>query len=189
MWPRPTARSKEPVAGASEKSLNFCPRDQSGDVLPRSCRKGDDSGATGPGGPQCGAAEAQPRTQRCCTSWSPETQPGQKPECPHFSITVDKLPLCRVSVTCSSESGHRYPWIPALTGLSNCPSPSSEACDTTKIPVTPGICLSWVCCAQTLCALTVAKLTLGFEQRFMSQTEGRSQMLESPDFSLPGQSL
>lgn len=80
--------------GASEKSLNFCPRDQSGDLLPCSCKKGDDSGATGPGGPQGGAGEAQPQTQRCCTSWSPETQSGQKPECPHFSITQSINCLC-----------------------------------------------------------------------------------------------
>lgn len=104
---------------------------------------------------------------------------------PLFNHTVDKLPLCWVSVTCSPESGHRYPWIPALTGLSNCPSPSSEACDTTKIPVTPDICLSWVCCAQTLCALTLSKLTRGFEQCLIHEPDGRKEPNAGKSWLLP----
>lgn len=35
-----------------------------------------------------------PGPQRCRTSWSPETWPGQKPECPHFSITQSINCLC-----------------------------------------------------------------------------------------------
>lgn len=173
------ARSKEPVTGASETSLNFCSSEQRGDALHCPCVEGVDSGATRPRGPQWSRRCPSPGTGDMAPEFRPETQRLEARMSPLSSHTVYKLPLRWVSVTCSTDSGNRCPGLPVTLG--SCPSPSSEACDTGSLSLT-GV-------SSKHLALTRPQLTQGFEHPFLSHTEGRSQMRGSHRFPLPGQLL
>lgn len=176
------ARSKEPVTGASETSLNFCSSEQRGDALHCPCVEGVDSGATRPRGPQWSRRCPAPGTGDMAPEFRPETQPGWKPECPHFPVIQSiSCPYvgCRSLAAPIVATG--APGVPAVTGCGSCPSPSSEACDTGSLSLT-GVLSKHL-------ALTRPQLTLGFEQPFLSHTEGRSQMQGSHRFPLPGQLL
>lgn len=173
------ARSKEPVTGASETSLNFCSSEQRGDALHCPCVEGVDSGATRPRGPQWSRRCPAPGTGDMAPEFRPETQRLEARMSPLSSHTVYKLPLRWVSVTCSTDSGNRCPGLPVTLG--SCPSPSSEACDTGSLSLT-GV-------SSKHLALTRPQLTQGFEHPFLSHTEGRSQMRGSHRFPLPGQLL